>query len=240
VQAINGSRASAAAQRSISNADYAYQAIKESILDGRIAPGERLVESQLAEDFELSRTPIREALGRLSAEQMITRGGAGLQVATTPSEGDVDDAYLIREVLDGLAASLAARRMSEAELMLAELTLERMRDGARVGDRAVVDRASSALGDLIYAAAANPLLQRMGRKLSDFGQLIGRLSDEDDRETGQIVEDYGRVVEALHSYSSDDAEAAARSQASRSRKAAVCALATRRERDLTSRAQVAP
>src|SRR5713226_1194242 len=84
--------------------DEATQALRDAILDGRLPSGTRLRQMDLAAQLGISRTPIREALGRLQQEGLIEiLSAAGVRVAVM----DLDEAvelYDVREVLDGLAA----------------------------------------------------------------------------------------------------------------------------------------
>lgn len=98
-------------------ADFVYEAIKAELINGRWGEGDRLVETALAADYSVSRTPVREALQRLIVEGFLERNsGRGLTVKPlTPEE--VEDLYMSRLTLEGLAARLAAQRVSPYELV---------------------------------------------------------------------------------------------------------------------------
>ncbi|HZK43893.1 MAG TPA: GntR family transcriptional regulator [Syntrophomonadaceae bacterium] len=92
------------------------EAIREAIINGRLQPRERLMEIQLAEELGVSRTPIREALRKLEIEGfivMVPRKGAYVADLTFK---DIADVFEIRSALEGLAASLAAERITDEEL----------------------------------------------------------------------------------------------------------------------------
>lgn len=93
-----------------------YELLREGILEGRYAPGERLIEQSIAEELDVSRTPVREALRRLQAEGLIeTYPNRGAVVRTfTPQY--LLDTYGLRAVLEGYAAQQAARFITSAEL----------------------------------------------------------------------------------------------------------------------------
>jgi DNA-binding GntR family transcriptional regulator len=90
----------------------ATQLIREAILDGRLAPGERLKEEELARELGISRTPVREALLLLQAEGLVD--AAPNRGATVRAHGpeDLDDLYQLRALLEGYAARRAASRIS--------------------------------------------------------------------------------------------------------------------------------
>src|SRR6056297_1381795 len=85
----------------------AYDLILEAIDSHVYKPGDRLVESELAERFGVSRTPIREALQRLETQSLLTRDGRSLIVASL-DHSQLSELYVVRTELEGLAARLAA------------------------------------------------------------------------------------------------------------------------------------
>lgn len=98
-----------------------FENLREAILEGRLEPGQRLMEIQLADQLGVSRTPVREAIRKLELEGlviMVPRKGA---YVADVSIKDIMEVLEIRAVLEGLAASLAAERMTEEELDELEL-----------------------------------------------------------------------------------------------------------------------
>lgn len=108
--------------------------IRASILRGELKPGAKLTEQDLAAEFEVSRTPIREAIRQLEVERLLTRVPfVGVTVKQlTPEE--VLELLEIREVLEGLVARLATRHMDEAHLKRLKESLRRLTESVRKGD----------------------------------------------------------------------------------------------------------
>ncbi|MBY0397772.1 MAG: GntR family transcriptional regulator, partial [Thermoleophilia bacterium] len=99
----------------------AYTLILDAIESGAYRPGDRLVESELAERFGVSRTPVREALQRLETQSMLARDGRSLIVASL-DHNQLAELYVVRAELEGLAARLAARHATPEEVhVLAEM-----------------------------------------------------------------------------------------------------------------------
>ena len=89
--------------------------ILDAIDVGTYRPGDRLVESELAERFGVSRTPVREALQRLETQSLLARDGRSLIVASL-DHNQVAELYVVRGELEGLAARLAARHATAEEV----------------------------------------------------------------------------------------------------------------------------
>ena len=92
------------------------ETLRDAIRKGKLKPGERLMESQLAEDLGVSRTPVREAIRKLELEgYVIMMPRRGTYVANL-SIRDVNEVFEIRTSLDSLASGLAAERITDEEL----------------------------------------------------------------------------------------------------------------------------
>src|SRR5258705_13669391 len=89
--------------------DAIYATLREAILAGVLPAGERLAELQLAALFNRSRTPVREAILRLESEHLADRSGRRGFVVGGITRDEILEVYAVREVIDGLAARLAAQ-----------------------------------------------------------------------------------------------------------------------------------
>lgn len=106
------------------NAYLAYQTIRSAILRGDLAPGESLSENQLAEQFGISRTPIREALQTLAREGFLEVVPARGWFVTRLSVYDLQELFHLREALEGMAARLAAQRATEEDIAELERSVD--------------------------------------------------------------------------------------------------------------------
>ena len=95
--------------KSISLVEMAFQRLRQDIQEGRLPPGARIVEQEIAERLEISRTPVREALRRLEEAGLIMQAPhRGLVVGSLDAQA-VSELYEMREALEGAAAEMAAR-----------------------------------------------------------------------------------------------------------------------------------
>jgi len=96
--------------------DRVFLHLKDGILSGRYAPGQRLIEADLTRDLVVSRGPLREAFRRLSAEGLVESVPNRGAIVRRLSAKQTQELFQIRSALEGLAASLAADKMSMPEV----------------------------------------------------------------------------------------------------------------------------
>lgn len=101
--------------KTVSLADQVFEHLETDILTGKYQRGEVLTEAKLCEELGVSRTPIREALRRLIQEHIIEESTKG-SVVIGISERDLEDIFLIRENIEGLAAEVAAKNRTAEQL----------------------------------------------------------------------------------------------------------------------------
>ena len=148
--------------------------IEEAIVSGELAPGTVLRQEQLSEQFNVSRTPVREALRRLAALGLVSFvPNRGVRVRTI-SRDELHEAFLVRAELEGLATEVAASKITPDELeeldeceqrfsrISQELRAREPGDERRtiMGDWV---RANHAFHDVIYRAAALPLVEQLAK-----------------------------------------------------------------------------
>lgn len=133
----------------------AYTLILEAIDSGTYRPGDRLVESELADRFGVSRTPIREALQRLETQSLLARDGRSLIVASL-DHNQMAELYAVRSELEGLAARLAARHATDEEVQVLGDMVEE--DRALLNDPGALSRANRRFHKMIHLASHNRFL----------------------------------------------------------------------------------
>jgi len=148
--------------------------IEEAIVSGELAPGTVLRQEQLSEQFDVSRTPIREALRKLAALGLVSfEPNRGVRVRTITRD-ELGEAFLIRAELEGLATEVAATKMTEealAELDAAQKRFHRLTEEMRAREpgrdrRALTAewvRGNHAFHDVIYRVADLPLVEQLAK-----------------------------------------------------------------------------
>ncbi|MCL6452081.1 MAG: GntR family transcriptional regulator [Alicyclobacillus sp.] len=103
--------------------DLLYQAIRDAVITGELAPGLRVTETTLAERFGMSRTPLREAIARLESEQLVIRQPNGALSIAPLDMGQLAEIYDIQERVEGLVVSTLARMKDAAVVHRLDLVL---------------------------------------------------------------------------------------------------------------------
>jgi DNA-binding GntR family transcriptional regulator len=186
---------------------YVYETLRQAIVSGTLAPGERLLEREICQQLQVSRTPVRWALLRLQAEKLATEiSGGGVQVAAHPRER-IAHMFAAREALEGMTARLAAQWISEAQLVDLRNTVDAM-------ERFAPDDLSSTWSDLhehfhdiIYAASGNPEIVGLLSSLTDNLKVYrhGRMPERMD--WARVKEEIRALFGALSRRDPDGAEA---------------------------------
>jgi DNA-binding GntR family transcriptional regulator len=149
--------------------------LREDVLSGELAPGTVLSEASLAHSFGVSRGPIREALGRLASEGLMTitpRRGA---IVTELTRDEFVDAYQVREALETLAIRLAVSRLEASDLARLRELHEEMVEHAERGEVNAFFEANAKFHDLFVTASGNQKLREMYRLLMDqMGRYLAR------------------------------------------------------------------
>ena len=184
----------------------AYTLILEAIEGGMFKPGDRLVESELAERFGESRTPVREALQRLETQGMLTRDGRSLIVAAL-DHNQLSELYAVRTELEGLAARLAARHATEEELrVLRSMVTE---DTALLGgDPRVLSRANKRFHKQIHLASHNRFLVQQLDLVHRSMALMATTSFAAEGRDATALAEHARIVAAIEARDGDAAHAA--------------------------------
>lgn len=189
----------------------AYSMILEAIDVGTYRPGDRLVESELADRFGVSRTPVREALQRLETQSLLTRDGRSLIVASL-DHNQTAELYVVRGELEGLAARLAARHATEEEVRVLREMVEA--DNKLVNDPSALSRSNRRFHKQIHLSSHNRYLVQQLDLLYRSMALMATtsLAAEGRGELAQAEHD--KIVSMIEARDEDGADEALRSHIS--------------------------
>jgi DNA-binding GntR family transcriptional regulator len=190
----------------------AYALILEAIDSGIYRPGDRLVESELADRFGVSRTPVREALQRLETQSMLARDGRSLIVASL-DHNQLAELYVVRAELEGLAARLAAQHASAEEVRVLRAMVED--DRKLLGDPAALSRANRRFHKQIHLASHNRyLVQQLDLVHRSMALLASTSLAAEGRDEAALAE-HDAIISAIAARDGDAAYDALRTHISR-------------------------
>jgi len=174
-----------------------FETMREAIIKGSLAPGERLMEVQLAEELGVSRTPVREAIRKLELEglvAMIPRKGA---YVADYSIKDITEVFEIRAALESFAAGLACERATEQELDELRILADRVWEMAKNNDLKNIIQVDTDFHERIYQSSRNSRLIQM---LSNLREQIHRFRSTSLASPGRLqdtLEEHKGLVEAI-------------------------------------------
>ena len=204
-----GSRKAAAAEKRarLSLGISAYERLRQAIQSGEYGPGDRVLEDALAERFNISRTPVREALRRLEDEGfLVHESHRGMTVAQLDYQM-VMELYSMRYILEGAAAAMAARNASDIEMeMLADMV--KQEKAASVTAEAMAEH-NRRLHLAIYQCAHNRYLLRTSNVLSNPLALLSRTAFSSPARRAAVCEEHRAIVDAIRARDPERAAQAA-------------------------------
>jgi DNA-binding GntR family transcriptional regulator len=190
----------------------AYLLVLEAIDQGEFRPGDRLVESELAERFGVSRTPIREALQRLETQAVLARDGRSLVVSSLDHD-QLGELYVVRAELEGLAARLAAQHAAPEEV---RVLWDMVRKDREIVDRPeLLARANRRFHRQIHLASHNRYLVQQLEMVHRSMALLASTSLAAEGRGAQALEEHEQIVRAIEARDGEAAEAATRTHISR-------------------------
>lgn len=186
--------------------EHVFDTLRHAIVRGHMAPGDRLVESRIAQALETSRTPVREAIHKLEREGFISRRPRGGFTVLGLSRKDIEETFEIRSVLESYAARLAAIKHHRHELDRLESKVEAFQHCLDTGHVEHLVEINTAFHDLLYALSGNPKLVKMINTLKDQIHQFRRIILENDRMARASNRDHRRMIAYIRRRDADGTE----------------------------------
>ena len=189
-------------------AERVFRQLRQALRGGLYRPGDRLREQEVAERLKVSRTPVREALGRLAMQGLVEPAGSRGMIVRSLTTAEVLELYAMRELLEGAAARLAAQHASRPEFdALADLEAE---FEASAPDAPQMARLNLMLHEAITRAARNRYLDGALQELQDAIALLGPTTFSVAGRPASAAEEHREIIAAIAARDPDKAEQAAR------------------------------
>ncbi len=180
--------------------EQAYHIIRNNILTGKLEEGERLTETRLSHDLGLSRTPIREAIGRLVIEGFIERqSGYTTRVAYFP-EDEAEQVYEIRRLVECYSVQRAARLATDEDIAALRRIHAAMKADTPPKDEAAYQRLAAANEEFhrtIVAAARSPRLTALMATALDVRMVVRTYSMFSEKDLQRSLNHHEEIIQAI-------------------------------------------
>lgn len=187
--------------------DAVFAALRHGLRSGIFQPGDRLREEEIAEQFHVSRTPVRDALRRLLERRLLeVSGGRGLMVRRL-DQSEIFELYQMREIMEGTASRFAAQNATPAEIA----HLRDLQAAFETAQTAAEWRSlNKQFHETIAAAVRNRYFHNPLEELQDFLALLGPTTFSVPGRANPAAAEHRRILDAIAAHDPDAAEAAAR------------------------------
>jgi DNA-binding GntR family transcriptional regulator/tetratricopeptide (TPR) repeat protein len=179
--------------------------LRDLILSRQLLPGERLVQSELAEQLGVSRTPVREALHKLASEGLVTfssyKGASVAEFSVT----EMKEIYAVRSALESHAAYLAAQRITDEELERLEALLRQIGEASRRQDFSLLLDAYHQFHATIYTAAKQQRLYKLAIQYLELTIVYQRMALSLGRDFSDPAIEHEEILAALRRRDADAA-----------------------------------
>lgn len=180
-----------------------YEQLRERIINGEFAPGDRLTESALAETFGLSRTPVREALRRLEQDGLVERAARGMRVRER-SPNEILEIYEVRILLEAAAARAAAERSTPLDLA----RLNQLHDAMSktpTDDPQALASINRRFHELIWSSSHNATLVDVLTRLNSHLQRYRGTTLTHDNRWQAVLREHEELIQAIRAGDADKA-----------------------------------
>jgi DNA-binding GntR family transcriptional regulator len=148
-------------------AEIAYAVLREAIINNTLTPGSRLRADDLAQELGVSKTPVREALRKLQAEDFVVVGAGNALTVKVLSETQLLEIYYTREALEGMAARLAAENAGQIDLTQLRAVLQDVEAALDKSDRGAIRNFTGEFQLAVFKAAHNDFLFDLLKSLQE-------------------------------------------------------------------------
>jgi DNA-binding GntR family transcriptional regulator len=212
--------------------EQAYEELRSAIVTQRLPSGTPLVEADVTTSLGVSRTPVREALRRLELEGYLERDDSSRLFVRRMTVEQLDEAFVVRELLEAFATRLAAERIADAELERLDILLAADVSALEAGDVEELARLNEQIHGVVLEASRNRTLSQVLRALRGrvFGLTAFAVGSRDDQEA--FVEEHRTLVRLLADGDGEAAELLIRSHLRRAHDVLAAGLGAAEARNL--------
>lgn len=174
-----------------------YDVLKEMIIDGEITPGERIIETEYCNKFQISRTPLREAIRMLELEGLVESQATGGVIVKKVTRQEIYEIYKIRIALEGIILEEVIKNSTDRNLKKIEILLEETKEVLDVKKDEVIFSLFSDFNNLLYDVAKLPKVTSMILNINSYMRRFRQLSVKNGVRKKVAFEDHLAIFEAI-------------------------------------------
>lgn len=182
--------------------------LEEDILSGKLQKGDKLVEQALCKEYDVSRTPVREALAQLGAEGLIESiPNRGCFVVGITDE-EMEDIFILRKIYEVQATRWAVERITDEEMEELEENFEFMEFYTMKKDVEKMLNINASFHQMIYRASHNRMLEQMLSSYQLYAKYAPKYIDDDIEYLDELLEEHRAIYRAFVNKDPDEGERA--------------------------------
>ncbi len=174
-----------------------YDTLKQMIIDGVIKPGERIIETEYSNKFQISRTPIREAIRMLELEGLVESQTTGGVIVKTLTRDEISEIYKIRIALESLIIEEIIKKINNQDIKKLEKVLKNTKKAFEVKDIEKVFSLFTEFNQILYDIASLPKVTGMINNINLYLKRFRKLSIDNPSRKEEAFEDHVQILEAI-------------------------------------------
>lgn len=174
-----------------------YDTLKQMIIDGVIKPGERIIETEYSNKFQISRTPIREAIRMLELEGLVESQTTGGVIVKTLTREEISEIYKIRIALESLIIEEIIKKINNQDIKKLEKVLKNTKKAFEVKDIEKVFSLFTEFNQILYDIASLPKVTGMINNINLYLKRFRKLSIDNPSRKEEAFEDHVQILEAI-------------------------------------------
>ena len=174
-----------------------YDTLKQMIIDGVIKPGERIIETEYSNKFQISRTPIREAIRMLELEGLVESQTTGGVIVKTLTREEISEIYKIRIALESLIIEEFIKKINNQDIKKLEKVLKNTKKAFEVKDIEKVFSLFTEFNQILYDIASLPKVTGMINNINLYLKRFRKLSIDNPSRKEEAFEDHVQILEAI-------------------------------------------
>lgn len=174
-----------------------YDTLKQMIIDGVIKPGERIIETEYSNKFQISRTPIREAIRMLELEGLVESQTTGGVIVKTLTREEISEIYKIRIALESLIIEEIIKKINNQDIKKLEKVLKNTKKAFEIKDIEKVFSLFTEFNQILYDIASLPKVTGMINNINLYLKRFRKLSIDNPSRKEEAFEDHVQILEAI-------------------------------------------